>query len=405
MKSGFSKFLTYNFIICLLGNFVDQFDLYLFSSLRVLSLQRLGLNSEQILSSGVQILNAQMIGMLLGGVVAGILGDRRGRVSVLFGSIALYSIANIANACVTTVSQYAACRFLAGLGLAGELGVCITVVVETLPIGLRGYGTMLVMAFGHVATILSSLTANYFDWRACYLMGGLMGLAILVFRSSAVEPPLYLKIQKSSVEKGRFLKIFQDPALFKRYLLGILVSCPTWYTFSVLIIFAPELGRELGIQGEIRPEKYLIYNFSAVVLGDLCGGILAQKLKSRRWIIFGYLVGLSSFSWIYLSGISLTLKQFYVLMGAFGFFAGYAVLSYTLAAEQFGTNLRSTVATSTPNWVRASAVLFTSSFLFLKTKLGAVQAASWIGCITFTLAFLAIYFLPETQEKNLDYLN
>ena len=399
-----SYFLSLNFLICLLGNFVDQFDLYLFSSLRVSSLQDLGLDPEQVMSKGVFLLNAQLIGMLIGGIIGGVIGDRKGRLSILFGSIILYSAANLANAFVTSVDQYVICRFLAGIGLAGELGVCITVILETLPRDLRGYGTMLVMAAGHCATILSSLCANFLSWRNCYLVGGVMGLSVLLLRSFATEPALYLKIQTTAVGKGQFFRLFTNWNFFKRYIRGVLVTAPTWFTFSVLIVFAPEFGRELGITEPIRPEKYLPYNFAAVVLGDLSSGILGQVFKTRRWVITGYLIGLATLSAIYLSSHNLSLNQFYFLMAVFGFFAGYAVLSYTTAAEQFGTNLRATVATSTPNLARASAVLFTLSFAALKPGLGAVHAASLIGGVVFFLAIVSALTLEETYGKDLDFL-
>jgi MFS family permease len=398
------KFINLNLIVCLLGNFVDQFDLYLFSSLRVSSLKSLGLDSVQVLEKGVLIFNAQLMGMLIGGVLGGILGDKRGRLSILFGSILIYSVANLANAYVTTVDQYLACRFFAGLGLAGELGICITVVLETLPPALRGYGIMAVIAFGHCATILSSLFANWFDWRTCYWVGGAMGLFILFLRSFATEPEMYRKIEKLEIPKGQFLQLFSNWNSFSRYMKGVLVTCPTWFTFSVLIVFAPELGRELGISEPIQPEKYLPYNFGAVVLGDLCCGYLSQWFKSRKWIILWYLMGLSGLSFFYLFSKNLSLNEFYLMMAGFGFFAGYALLSYTVAGEQFGTNLRSTVATSTPNLTRGMALIFTFSFTLLKPKIGAVQAAVWIGGITFFIAILAAFHLKETFGKNLDFL-
>lgn len=403
-KASFSHFLTLSFLACLLGNFVDQFDLYLFSSLRVISLKDLGLQPDEVLSKGVLLLNAQMLGMLLGGIIGGILGDKRGRLSVLFGSIILYSVANLANSFVTTVDQYVLCRFFAGLGLAAELGVCITVVLETLPQRLRGYGTMLVMAFGHTATLLSALCANLFDWRTCYFLGGGMGLLILFLRSFATEPEMFKKMERSGVPRGNFFRLLTDWSCFKRYLKGIFMTAPTWFTFGVLIVFAPELGRELGITEPIRPERYLPFNFAAVVLGDISSGILGQVFKTRRKIILLYLIGLASMSVVYLTGYGISLNQFYLLMGVFGFFAGYAVLSFTAAAEQFGTNLRSTVATSTPNWVRACAILFTLGFSALKPKWGAIPAASLIGAIAFTLALLAALSLEETYGKDLDYI-
>lgn len=397
-------FLTLGFLACLLGNFVDQFDLYLFSSLRVISLKDLGFDADQVLQHGVLLLNSQMVGMLIGGIIAGIIGDKRGRLSVLFGSILVYSLANLANGLVHTVHQYALCRFFAGLGLAGELGVCITVVLETLPKQYRGYGTMLVIAVGHCATVLSSVCANLLPWRFCYFIGGAMGLIVLLLRASTEEPAMYLKIQSSSISKGNFLKLFTDKNRLKRYIKGVLLTCPTWFTFSILIVFAPEFGKELGIADPIRPEKYLPFNFAAVVLGDFVSGILGQWFKSRRWVIFGYLVGLSAITVEYLSFHSGSVLQFYILMSVFGFFAGYSVLSYTLAAEQFGTNLRSTVATSTPNLARASAILFTLSFAVLKPHWGAIPSAAFIGGVAFFLAFVSILTLEETYGKDLDFV-
>ena len=403
-KESLSSFMTLNFLACLLGNFVDQFDLYVFSCVRMTSLKSLGLNPEEVLSKGVTLFNAQLIGMVIGGVIGGIIGDKRGRLTILFGSIIIYSAANLANAFVTNVDQYLACRFLAGLGLAGEVGVCITVALETLPKHLRGYGIMLIMAFGHVATILSSIIANVADWRTCYMVGGFMGIFVLLLRSSSSEPQIFQKIQALHIPRGDFIRLFTHWNSFKRFIKGVLITCPTGFAFSVLVVFAPEFAPELGITETILPEHYFPYNFAAVVVGDIVSGVLGQVFKTRKWVILGYIIGLGALSAFYLSSWNLSKFNFIFLMSCFGFCAGYAVLSYTVSAEQFGTNLRSTVATATPNFARASAILFTLSFAYLKPKWGAIHAAGFLAAITFSIAIISALTLEETYGRDLDYI-
>ena len=401
---AFTGFLSLNLIACLLGNFVDQYDLFLFSSIRVSSLKSLGLEGQAVLESGIFLLNIQLLGMFIGGFLGGILGDKIGRLSILFGSIIVYSLANLANAYVHTVPEYAFCRFFAGLGLAGELGACITVILEILPIAIRGYGTMLLMAFGHVAAITASVLSNLVDWRTNFIIGGTMGLFILLLRMSAKEPEIFLKVTQSNIQRGNFFTLVSNWKNLKKYIACILTSTPTWFCFAVLVIFAPEIGPHLGVTEKIQPEKYMPLYFIGLVLGDISSGVLGQVFKTRKLIILTYISALILLSVYYLTQRHMTLTELSILVALFGFFSSYTVLSFTLAAEQFGTNVRATAATTTPNFVRASGILFTASFGFLKLKLGIIPAAATVGFFGLGAAFLSALSLKDTFGKDLDYV-
>ena len=404
-KSTISSFLNLNFFICLLGNFVDQYDLFLFSSIRVSSLKSLGLDSAQVLNSGIFVLNCQLSGMLAGGIIGGIIGDKSGRLKTLFGSVILYSLANLANAFVTSVGQYGVCRFLAGVGLAGEVGVCITVILESLPISLRGYGIMLLMALGHTAAILASIMSNLISWRTNFFMGGIMGVFVLLLRAHATEPELYLKMAQTQVNRGDFLKIFRHWSYLKKYIKGILVATPTWFAFTLLVILGPEVSRELGLVEIPQPERYMPFYFGGLIISDLSSGIIGQILKSRKKVIAFYIMMIGIISATYLLSQPLTLTKFNFLITGLGLFSGYTVMSFTVAAEQFGTNLRSTAATTTPNFVRASAILFTTAFSLLKLRVGILTAAGIIGAVCISLAWLSAISLEETYGKDLDFVD
>ena len=181
---------------------VDMYDLFLFSINRVSSLKSLHISGEQLLADGIMLLNLQMAGMLIGGIFWGIMGDKKGRLSVLFGSILIYSIANIGNGFVTTVTQYAVLRFIAGFGLAGELGAGITLVTEILPKERRGYGTTLVATVGIMGALLAYFVSHLFDWRTAYFIGGGLGLILMILRVRVFESGMFMKLKEKNIKTG-----------------------------------------------------------------------------------------------------------------------------------------------------------------------------------------------------------
>ncbi|HWH07892.1 MAG TPA: MFS transporter [Candidatus Thermoplasmatota archaeon] len=392
---GRHRILTATVVVGALGYFVDIYDLVLFSIVRVASLRDLGV--EDVLGTGVLLLNMQMAGMLVGGLAWGMLGDRRGRVSVLFGSILLYSLANLANAFVQTVPQYAALRFLAGVGLAGELGAAVTLVAESMPKETRAYGTAVVAAVGILGAVAAALVGQAFPWQVAYVVGGLMGLALLAARVRLRESPMWSRAPRGD------LRVLLRPGRLARYARVVLVGVPIWFVIGVLVTFAPELARELGVRGEVTAGMAVLWCYLGAAAGDLASGVLSQRWGRRRvMLLFLGATSLLTVAYALLWGASLA--AFYGTCLALGLAVGYWAVFATNAAEQFGTDVRATVATTAPNVVRAAVVPITLAFAALIPVAGRVQAALVVGAACVVVALLALWGMPETRGKDLDYL-
>jgi putative MFS transporter len=391
-------------LVSALGYFVDIYDLILFSIVRISSLQSLGLEGQELFDQGVRLLNMQMLGMLLGGVLWGVLGDKRGRLSVLFGSILMYSVANILNGLVQTVDQYAWLRLVAGIGLAGELGAGITLVSEVLPKEKRGLGTTLVAAFGICGAVLAAQIAETFNWRTAFYLGGALGLALLLLRISVFESDLFAAVKAQVQNRGDFFQLFKPASRLKRYVSCILIGIPIWYVIGILVTFSPEFAAALGSSDSISPGKSVMYSYIGLALGDLSSGLASQFLKSRKWVVRVFLFLVIAFVALFLGSTAPSAGLLYLLCLALGFAAGYWAVFVTIAAEQFGTNLRATAATSIPNFVRGSVVPLTLCFAYLKSHLGMIGAGWLVGALSLGLAFLGLSQLKETFSKDLDYL-
>ncbi|MBC5775794.1 MFS transporter [Pontibacter sp. KCTC 32443] len=397
--------LNASVIVAALGYFVDIYDLVLFSIVRIPSLQDLGITDQaQLLENGVLLLNMQMAGMLLGGVAWGILGDKRGRLSVLFGSIFLYSIANILNGFVTDIPTYAILRFIAGVGLAGELGAGITLVSEVLPKEKRGYGTMVVATIGISGAILAGIIGEYFGWRTAYFIGGGLGLLLLFLRVGVYESGMFKNLKETHVTRGNFLSLFTNSKRFWKYLKCILIGVPIWYMVGILITFSPEFGVALGVEGTVSAAKAISFSYLGLVFGDFASGYLSQRFKNRRTIVLIFLLLLSISIGLYLFSSNLSLNSFYILCVALGFASGYWAVFVTIAAEQFGTNIRATVTTTVPNFVRGAVVPLTFAFTSLKDGVGLVPGALLLAVISMVIAVFSILTLDETYGKDLNYM-
>jgi len=386
--------------VAALGYFVDIYDLLLFSIIRIPSLTDLGV--ADLSEVGMLILNTQMFGLLLGGILWGVLGDKLGRTKVLFYSIALYSLGNIANGFVTNGAQYAWIRFFAGIGLAGELGAGITLVSELLPKEKRGIGTSLVAGVGLTGAVLAFFIAQWFDWRTCYFIGGGLGLLLLFVRLSVFESGLYKSLASNSkVSKGNFLMLFATKERFMRYLRSILIGLPTWFVVGILISFSPEFARQLGITESIDPGIGIMVSYSAIAVGDVAIGLLSQRLQSRKQAMHVFyaitMVGMLVFF------TSSSALQLYISTGIMGFGTGFWAVFVTIGAENFGTNLRATAATSIPNMVRGSLNGITALFLALNAKFTYVNAGIVTAVVVMLITYWAISGLQETFGRDLDF--
>jgi putative MFS transporter len=404
MNAPNQRNLTLIIIVAALGYFVDIYDLILFSVERVESLTYLGVSPDDMLSVGTKILNSQMIGMLVGGILWGILGDKKGRLSVLFGSIIVYSLANIANGFITTVPAYIIIRFIAGVGLAGELGAGITLVTESMSKENRGYGTMIVAGVGLFGAVAAALIGGHYTWQTSYFIGGGMGLLLLFLRVGLVESGLFKEAKETNVQRGNMLMLFNNAARFKKYLSCILIGLPLWFVVGVLITFSPEFGKALGATGIINAGKGVMYCYIGIAIGDVVAGFLCQMLKSRKKVMLIFLLLTAVAILVYLYATGLTPETFIWLSLFLGFASGYWATFVTIASEQFGTNLRATVTTTVPNFVRGSVVAVTLSFQFLKGHYGIIYGAMIVGFVCLVIALIALSQLKETFNKDLDYV-
>lgn len=391
-------------LVAALGYFVDIYDLILFAIVRKKSLEGIGVPAPQVLDTGVLLINMQMGGMLLGGIAWGILGDKRGRISVLFGSIILYSLANIANSFVHTVPEYAIARFIAGVGLAGELGAGITLVSESLGKETRGYGTTIVATVGITGAVVGALVAGLVSWRTSYVIGGCLGLGLLVLRVGVYESGMFEKIKTSDVSRGNFFLLFSSKRRALRYIGIILVGIPIWYAVGILVTFSPEIGGALGMKPPPEAAKAVMWCYIGLAAGDFGSGALSQIARSRKRVLFWFLVlTCVAIACYFFFGTS-SRFMFYATCTLLGFATGYWAVFVTVASEQFGTNVRATATTTAPNFVRGAVVPLTLAFAALKPRLGVPWAAATVGIVTMVIAFLALQTLDETYGKDLEFL-
>ncbi|MDB5243167.1 MAG: major facilitator superfamily protein [Spirosoma sp.] len=398
-------------IVAALGYFVDIYDLLLFGIVRVPSLKDLGLQPDQISTVGTAIMNWQMGGLLIGGVLWGVLGDKRGRLSVLFGSIITYSIANIACGFVSNVTfmdpttYYALMRFVAGIGLAGELGAGITLVSEVLPKEKRAIGTSLVAGVGLFGAVVAYFTVKLFDWQMAFFVGGALGFGLLLLRVGVVESGMFKNItEQTGVSRGNFFSFFTNADRFSRYLKCIGIGLPTWFVIGILATFSNEFGKALSIPEEIQPGLAIMWCYVGLAVGDLSSGFISHRLESRKKGV-ALLMGIALvFSLVYLFVGIKSATMLYGLCVAMGYGIGYWAMFVTIGAEQFGTNLRATAATTVPNMVRGLVIPMTLTYQALKPSIATINAGAVVGLICFIIGFYAILTIPETHGKDLNYL-
>ena len=405
-KENREIFFNLTVIVVALGYFVDIFDLTLFNMVRRQSLMDIGIPEAELVSKGLFLLNTQMIGMLIGGIFWGQLGDRKGRLSSLFASIILYSVANLLNAFVTNFEQYTILRFLAGIGLAGELGVGITLVSELLPKEKRGLGTMFIATVGVLGAVLGGILVEVLDWRICYGIGGVFGLMLLLLRVSVRESEIFKHVETNeNIRKGHFMDFFKNKSLFKRLIVCTFVGMPFWYVAGILMPFSPELAQSLGVNGEILSSRSVALCYLGLAIGDFLSGWLSQVLESRKKALYVFLsssVALVVFFFFTIGGRGEIF--FYSLCLLIGISAGFWALFVTIAAESFGTNIRSTAATSIPNFVRGAVLPMTLLLLFLRNHFEYWISNLTVGIIVFALALVSTYLLKETFGKSLEFV-
>jgi putative MFS transporter len=389
-----------------LGYFVDLYDILIFSIVRTKSLLGIGVLATDLVPKGILLLDIQMLGMLLGGFFWGVLGDKKGRLSVLFGSIIMYSVANLANGFVETVESYAFWRFFAGVGLAGELGAGLTLVHELISKEKRSFVTSLINVAGILGAMTGAVVGGWFSWQTAYWVGGGMGLCLLILRIGVVEPQMFMTVkEESAIERGNFLLIFATWQRFSKYLAILFIGALTWFVAAIIISFTPEIAKAMGM--EILPEvpMVVLWAYTGFAIGNLSSGFVSHYFKSRKIALFIFITWLALGTIAFFAFGGQSVAWYYAMMCMMGIGTGKNAALFTLAAEQFGTNIRATAVTTATNFIRAFAIPYTLLFKFLLEKIGTVNAAISVGILAFTLAYWAMMQLEETFGKDIDFID
>ncbi len=395
-------------IVAALGYFVDIYDLLLFTVVKKESIMQVGATDASLLADSSRVINWQMIGLLLGGICWGMLADKKGRLSVLFGSIILYSVANFLTAYIHTVDQYALCRFVAGLGLAGELGAGITLVSELLPKEKRGIGTSMVAGIGLIGAVVAYYTYQFTrDWRLCYKIGGVLGMVLLVLRISVAESGMFMEVKQQAVTRGNFFMFFTNARRFRKYLNAILIGLPTWFVIGILINQSDRFAKSMYGSTNLDSGRSIMFAYVAISIGDILVGFICQWFKSRKKGLLVFYILCLIFGFLFFSPINNKDSTMYFLSAMLGFSTGFWAIFVTMGAEQFGTNLRATAATTIPNMVRGSLPLLNLLFLNLFQKSWGwtlIRSGIITGIIVMLITFVAFYFTEETFHKDLNYI-
>jgi len=410
-KSSSTSIISVPVIVAALGYFVDIYDLLLFTIVREPSLAGVGVDLADKVSAieaSTRIINWQMVGLLIGGILWGTLGDKKGRLSVLFGSILLYSVANFLTGFVQTVDQYAWARFVAGIGLAGELGAGITLVSEMLPKNKRGIGTSLVAGVGLFGAVFAYFTFMYTnDWRLCYKIGGGLGIGLLLLRISVAESGMFEQVKKTNVSRGNLLMFFNNAKRFRKYVLAILIGLPTWYVIGILVNLSNRFAQEIYGDNQIDSGRAIMFAYAAIAMGDILIGLVSQYFKSRKKALYLFYAFTILSGILFYSPLNNSDQSMYLFCAMLGFGTGFWAIFVTMGAEQFGTNLRATAATTIPNMVRGALPLMNLLFVgVLQQGMGYSLITSGIitGIIVMSITLVAAYFTEETFHKDLNYI-
>lgn len=398
-------------IVAALGYFVDIYDLLLFTIVREPSIVGVGIDkadTASMIAASTKIINWQMVGLLIGGILWGTIGDKKGRLSVLFGSILLYSVANFVTGYVQTVDHYAYARFVAGIGLAGELGAGITLVSELLPKNKRGVGTSLVAGIGLFGAVFAYFTFKFTnDWRLCYKIGGGLGIGLLLLRVSVAESGMFNQVKQSKVSRGNIFMFFNDATRFRKYILAILIGLPTWYVIGILVNLSNQFAKKFYGDTQIESGRAIMFAYAAIAIGDILIGLISQYFKSRKkalYLFYGFtIVGLI----LFFSPLNNSDTAMYIICTWLGFSTGFWAIFVTMGAEQFGTNLRATAATTIPNMVRGALPLINMMFLGLFQKTWGwdlTKSGIVTGVVVIVITLIAAYFTEETFHKDLNYV-
>jgi MFS family permease len=390
--------------VAALGYFVDLYDMLIFSSERVEALGSIGVAKQKMGEVGLMLQNYQMLGLVIGGFLFGILADKFGRLRVLFASILLYSVANIGNAFVTNVPAFAVARLIAGIGLAGELGVALSWISESLKPQQRTIATTIVSAFGLLGGVVAAIMATHFHWQTSYMIGGIMGLVLLAFRVSLNESKLFEQTRQSSAKKGNLFQLLSNKKQLKKFVLCVLSGAPAFVLLSIYVTLAPEFGAAFGITEQISVAHGIMVFLIVFAMSDVACGLLSKIMRKRKTplLIFACLQILSI--GYYLLVPPQTVEAFYFRCMLLGFSAGYWGILITNSLEQFGTNIRATVATSTPSLIRGMTIPASIFFTVVSKQTSLVTAGAIVGFSLVAISIVSILLLDDKFENDLNFM-
>ncbi len=405
MKNRQQSIVLLSIILVSLGYFVDIYDLLLFTIVKEQSLRDIGVPQNNLLKEGQFLLQLQMLGTLFGGIFWGIMGDKRGRLWVLFVSIIIYSFATFANGFVSQIWHYQLLRFLAGVGLAGELGVGVALICEIMSKKNRGFGTLIVATVGFWGAIAAYLVNQEHGWRTSYFIGGALGLGLVILRVAVMESAMFEEtLLSKKVKMGSFLMLFEDQQKSSKYLKCILIGVPTWFVIGILVNLAPQFTQQFGMKNAPQDAGLaIVFCYAGMSIGNFLCGILSEFLKSRRKALIIFHIFLTLAVLFYLNSGNMSLPLFYFKIFLMGIGIGFWIVFVSVAAEQFGTNIRATVTVTATNFVRAALWIFTWATFSLGSNL--LKNAFYVAIISLLIAIVSAYLLPETYDKSLDYVD
>jgi MFS family permease len=401
------KAVALGIIVSALGFFVDLYDIMALAAIGENSLKDIGVSENAIKGNLNYLQSMQMFGMLIGGFLWGIVGDKYGRLKVLFGSIILYSAFTLLNAFVTNTGQYVACRFLAGLGLAGELGAGITLVSEQMKKEKRGLGPAIIAGFGVLGAIVAVIVGKNYDWKTVYIVGGVLGFLLLILRFGVVESGLFKMAKLAKASKGNFLIILRNKNYLKKFICILLVGIPGWFVNGVMMQFSNYISKSMGMDPIPDKGKVIIFFFVALSLGDVLGGLVSQWLKSRKKSIYIFLFAHLLMLLLFFTVARTSVQLYYAIFAGLGLTVGFVIQLFTLAAENFGTNIRTLVTSSGLNLVRGWVIPLGALFAWMNGPLHIIEWKS-VAIIAFSVALvslLALTQLDETFHNDLEFVN
>jgi MFS transporter, putative metabolite:H+ symporter len=402
-----NKAIALGIIVSALGFFVDLYDIMALAAIGENSLRSIGIAEAAIKKELTYLQSMQMWGMLLGGFLWGIIGDKYGRLKVLFGSIILYSVFTLLNAFVTGINGYAACRFFAGLGLAGELGAGITLVSEQMRKEKRGLGPAIIAGFGVLGAIVAVIIGKNYDWKTVYIVGGTLGFGLLLLRLGVVESGLFTIARKSNIARGSFMVILKNKEHLKKFACILLVGMPGWFVNGVMMQLSNFISKSMGMNPLPDKGKVIIYFFIALSLGDVMGGVVSQWLKSRKKSIYIFLLLHLLMLVLFFTVAKNSVQLYYFIFAGLGLSVGFVIQLFTLAAEQFGTNIRTLVTSSGLNLVRGWVIPLAALFTWMNEGLLIIEwkSAAVIAFVVVAVSFWALSQLEETFDKDLAFVN